>query len=185
MNMDQNWRLRLSVLATLVQRSQVKPGRTALMKFAYLLQTARGVPLGYRFELYNYGPYDGTVLSDISQAMTLKAIKSETVHYPSGLGYEYSSGEGHTALCSRVKDQLEKFENDIEWIVDHFGRESAAKLELISTIVFAEREMKRKRQRCSRDVLSMRVKRIKPHFDEATIVKSIDDIAANGLIAVE
>jgi len=105
MNIDRGWRLRLAVLSTLVKQAPQKPGRTTLMKFAYLLQTVRGVPLGYRFELYNYGPYDSTVVSDLSQAVTLKAIKSETVYFQSGYGYEYSSpirGMLHCAIRSRA-----------------------------------------------------------------------------------
>lgn len=49
--------LRRAVLTALVKRAPKSPGRTALMKFAYLLQAVRNVPLGYRFRLYNYGPY--------------------------------------------------------------------------------------------------------------------------------
>ena len=47
--------LRTAVLTALVTRAPKSPGRTALMKFAYLLQMVRGVPLGYRFRLRNYG----------------------------------------------------------------------------------------------------------------------------------
>ena len=66
------------------------------MKFAYLLQTVRRVPLEYQFRLYNYGPYDSAVLSDVSQAVSFKAIKSETF----GFGYAYSPiAEGHEELC--------------------------------------------------------------------------------------
>ena len=36
-NHDQGRRLRLAVLATLVKQAPQKPGRTALMKYAYLL----------------------------------------------------------------------------------------------------------------------------------------------------
>ena len=110
MNVDQTWGLRLAALSTLVKDSPLKPGRTALMKFAYLLQTVRGVPFGYRFELYNYGPYDATVLSDLSEAATLKAIKSETVYHPSGYGYEYTSQDkGHWALRNKVSSDLQRY----------------------------------------------------------------------------
>jgi uncharacterized protein YwgA len=57
--------LRLGILSELVARSNNKLGRTALMKLAFLLQTVRGVPLGYHFRLYTYGPYDGDVLDDL------------------------------------------------------------------------------------------------------------------------
>jgi len=184
MNLDQGWRLRLAVLSTLVKQAPQKPGRTALMKFAYLLQTVRGVPLGYEFELYNYGPYDSTVLSDLSQAETLKAIKSQTVNYPSSSGYEYSPNDkGYDALCGQVVNQTTPHEASIKWVLEEFGRESASRLELISTIVFAEREMRRKKQAPLNTELCRRVKRIKPHFTDATIVGTVDELSSKGLIS--
>lgn len=184
MKLDQGWQLRLAVLSTLVKRAQQKPGRTALMKYAYLLQTVRGVPLGYHFELYNYGPYDGTVLSDLSQATTLKMIKSETILYPSGCGYEYSPNKANELLCGLVRGELSKYEPDINWVLARFGGDSASRLELISTIVFAEREMRRKQQDCQQSELCRRVNRIKPHFSEDVITKTIEELSDEELICV-
>ena len=184
MNLDQGWRLRLAVLSTLVKEAPQKPGRTALMKFAYLLQTVRGVPLGYRFELYNYGPYDSELLSDLSQAATLKAIKSEMVSYQSGYGYQYSANDkGYSAICNKVAKQLAEFEEDIAWVLEEFGTSSASRLELISTIIFAEREMQRKHQERSQSELQCRVKRIKPHFTEETIAEAINELSQKQLIS--
>ncbi len=185
MTLDQGWQLRLAVLSTLVKKAPQKPGRTALMKYAYLLQTVRGVPLGYHFELYNYGPYDSAVLSDLSQAEMLKVIKSQTVNYPSGSGYEYSSNERrHNALCDRAAHELSPHEDSIAWVLTEFGGESASRLELISTIVFAEREMSRKEQERSKMDLCRRVKRIKPHFTDATIVETVDELSEKKLISI-
>ena len=185
MNVDQGLRFRLAILSTLVKKAPEPPGRTGLMKFAYLLQTVRGVPLGYRFELYNYGPYDSTVLSDLSQASTLKAIKSTTVFYPNGYGYEYTANnKGYESLCKKVADDLKGVEKDIDWVLDEFGNDSASRLELVSTITFAEREMKRKDQDRKPDELCRRVKRIKPHFTEEIIAATIDELAEKELISV-
>jgi uncharacterized protein YwgA len=185
MNVDQDWMLRLAVMSTLVKDAPQKPGRTVLMKLAYLLQEVKGVPLGYRFELYNYGPYDSTVLSDLSQAATLKAIKSSVVHYPSGDGYEYSTNEkGHSILSRKVAGALAEHEESIKWVLDEFGSDSASRLELISTIVFAEREMTRKNQPRLASELCRRVKGIKPHFSESVILDTITALAEKKLISV-
>jgi uncharacterized protein YwgA len=182
---DSNWWLRLAVLATLVRKSPEALGRTALMKFAYLLQTVKGVPLGYRFELYNYGPYDSTVLGDLSQAETLKAIKSEIVTFPQGYGYRFSTNDkGFATICGKVADRLAKHEKDIEWVLGEFGHESASRLELLSTIVFAEREMRRKQQTPDGAELGRRVKRIKPHFGDETIEVAVEELSGKGLIVV-
>lgn len=183
MRTDQGWGLRLAVLSKLIKKAPQKPGRTALMKFAYLLQTVKRVPLGYQFALYNYGPYDSAVLTDLSQAVSLKAAKCETVHFPTGYAYEYSSNEkGHKSLCDRIGKTLDHCEEAIDWVLEEFGRESASRLELISTIIFAEREMRRKRETPKESELSQRVKRIKPHFDDVTISDTVADLATRELI---
>ncbi len=186
MEADQNWKLRLAVLSTLVKDAAPhKPGRTALMKYAYILQTVRDVPLGYRFELYNSGPYDSTVLSDLSEAATLKAIKSETVYFPSGYGYEYSTNErGHEAICKKAADELKRYAADIEWLLNEFGGDSASRLELVSTIIFAEREMRRKKKSLPPTELCSQVKRIKPHFTEEIIAQTISELVDKKLISV-
>jgi uncharacterized protein len=183
MNQDQGWWFRLAVLSKLVADAPQPPGRTSLMKFAYLLQTIRNIPLGYRFKLYNYGPYDSSVLSDLSQAETLKAIKSDTVYYSSGYGYVYTVNEkGLKPLCSRVAADLEQYQDDIAWVLQKFGHDSASRLELLSTIIFAEREMRRKQQESASNELIRRVKSIKPHFSDATISEAVDELANQELI---
>jgi len=186
MNLNQGWKLRLAVLSTLIKDAPAKPGRTMLMKLAYLLQIVKGVPLGYRFELYNYGPYDPTLLSDLSHAVTLKAVRSETVRFQSGYRYEYTTnGKGHDALCREAADSLTRYTPDLNWALEKFGNESASRLELITTIIFAEREMQRKRQQRLYDELCKRVKRIKPHFTDETIAGTVDELATAELIAID
>jgi hypothetical protein len=134
--------------------------------------------------LYNYGPYDSTVLGDLSQTATLRATKPQTVYHPGGYGYEYSSLDGHAELCSPIAVELSKYQKDMDWVLERFGKESASRLELISTIVFAEREMQRKNQARARLELCRRVKRIKPHFPEHAIFQAIDELADGDLIAM-
>jgi hypothetical protein len=54
------------------------------MKFCYFLQTVRQVPLGYRFTLYSYGPFDADVLSDLGTAENLQGVKASVVQYTEG-----------------------------------------------------------------------------------------------------
>jgi hypothetical protein len=182
MTYDDVWKLRLAVLSTLVANAPQKPGRTALMKFAYLLQTVKGVPLGYHFRLYNYGPYDSTVIGDLSQAETFEAVKED----PAGGGYEYSSVKrGHAEVCKDAKSQLARASDSIEWVLREFGKKSAADLELISTIVYAEREMRSKKRPRSSEALCRIVKEIKPHFTEAEIAGRVAELEEKGLILAD
>src|SRR5450432_1407815 len=85
---------RLAMITELVSRAPAGyVGRTALMKFCYLLQTVRQVPLGYRFTLYSYGPFDSEVLSDLGTAEAMHAVKSNVVSYPGGYGYRIQKSE--------------------------------------------------------------------------------------------
>lgn len=158
--------LRTAVLTALVKRAPKSPGRTALMKFAYLLQTVRGVPLGYRFRLYNYGPYDEQVLADAREAATAGFLESQLVTYPSGYGYQFSPGDNAEGDLSDHAATLDDCSADIDWVISNFGNDSASRLELISTLVFALRD---KSEKLKREDLIDRVHEIKPHFSKATI----------------
>lgn len=165
--------IRHSVLAACVQRSN-KPGRTALMKYAYLLQTLRGVPLGYRFRLYNYGPYDEDVLTDVRMATNAGLLKSTLVTYKNGYGYEFEVGDQFAENEGEVNAAVAEFDDSIEWLMGEFGSESAARLELISTIFFALCDKTRRRDK--NELVSI-VHEIKPHFSPETIDSTIDELS--------
>src|SRR5260221_14706410 len=85
---------RLAVIAELASRAPAGHiGRTPLMKFCYLLQVVRWVPLGYHFTLYSYGPFDSSVLSDLGTAEALKAVESSVTFYSGGYGYQIKKVE--------------------------------------------------------------------------------------------
>lgn len=167
--------LRAAVLASIVERSPQAPGRTALMKSAFLLQRVCRVPLGYHFHLYNYGPYDSSLLSDVRQAEAVGLVKSDLVTYPNGgYGYAFSLGPMYHDSKDELASAIEPYADDIEWVIDQFGSESAARLELISTILFA---MCDNRRRLDGPELVGRVHEIKPHFSQAVIEETIKEIS--------
>ncbi|HWO33015.1 MAG TPA: hypothetical protein VNO32_29825, partial [Candidatus Acidoferrum sp.] len=84
---------RLGLLPVLAERgSSGQIGRTALMKYMYFLQTLRGVPLGYNFTMYSYGPFDSDVLSDLSSGEGMKVVTSTPVVFSGGYGYQIRPG---------------------------------------------------------------------------------------------
>jgi hypothetical protein len=117
-------------------------GRTAVMKFSYLLQTLRKVPLSYRFSLCTYGPFDHEVLSDLTQAENQRLVKSTLVAFPSGsYGYEIE------AKAQKARGITERYRDDIRWVWDRFGTYSASELEMASTIVFVDRSVKQRNEK--------------------------------------
>src|SRR5579864_5148815 len=84
---------RLGLLPVLAERAPSgQIGRTALMKYMYFLQTLRGVPLGYNFTMYSYGPFDSDVLSDLSSGEGMNVVTSTPVVFSGGYGYQIRPG---------------------------------------------------------------------------------------------
>lgn len=164
----------LATIAVIAEKAPFgRPGRTAMVKFLYFLQTIRGVPLGYNFTLYSYGPFDSEVLSDIEYAVSLGIVTSTIVTNPSGYGYEVSPGPNRDEAKARAAGFLDKYSADIDWVLQRFGRFNASDLELTSTTVFVDREVHREGRHLTQAELATRVKEVKPHFTEARIQSQV------------
>lgn len=163
--MDQEKWNRLAVICDLIRRSERRLGRTALMKFLYLLKEVRGLPLGYKFTLYTYGPFDSSVLDDLRYAESLGAVMSTLISYPGGYGYEFSSGPEEASIISRAGEFLAEHEDEIGWVIGEFGTRTAGELEMISTIVYVDRSAEGRERSNTLDELSSKTVGIKPHLD--------------------
>ena len=172
---------RLAALVMLAEKSP-RLGRTAFMKLCYFLQTLRGVPLGYRFRLYSYGPFDSSVLSDLATVEDLGGLHSDVVFYPSGYGYEFMASEKSAAIQAPSAAFLNHWEADIDWVIQQFAKLGSADLELLSTIIYVDREFKGARQKLTLDGIVQRVHEVKPHFSESSIREKADDLYRQGLL---
>jgi len=178
--MNNESRIRAAVITTLAERYPTGNfGRTAVMKLCYFLQTLRHVPLGYRFSLYSYGPFDSEVLADLDYAEALGAISSEVVHFPSGAyGYRISPSGRATHLEDMAREFLNEYGDDLDWVIGEFGDLGSGELELASTIIFADREVARRGSRQSLRELVNRVHAVKPHFTESHIEHLANKLSA-------
>ena len=139
-------------------------GKTAMMKITYLLQTLRGVPFGYHFEIYTYGPYCQTVMSDIEYAESIQFIQVNSVDYGNGIcGYQISAtDEGQCALAADASHY--DYTVQLNEILGFFGNMKAKDLELYSTIVFVVSSYKTNNWDASTENICNTVNSIKPHF---------------------
>jgi hypothetical protein len=183
MTQQDEW-FRMALLCTLVGQAPARLGRTALMKLAYLLQTVKGVPLGYDFRLYTYGPFDSDVLYDLGAAESLGAMKSEMITFPSGsgYGYEFSAGANADFILQKAPAALRGHETAIRWALEEFGSKSAAELELLTTIVYADREAAQRQEQLTVSQLARVVGEVKPHFPEQFITKKIGELTQKHLL---
>jgi len=182
MRIQDRWLFRMGVLSELVARAPTKLGRTTLMKLAFLLQTVRGVPLGYDFRLYTYGPYDADVLNDLGLAESMKTIESTLIHFNGGYRYEYQTGPEYKQARGLFGADLEHYQEEIDWAITVFGNHSAAELELLSTIVHADRDYKKRSRQVALDDLCHLIREIKPHFSEVEVKRAIQELSGKGLL---
>lgn len=154
--------IHIAVLARMVLKSQgQKLGRTQLMKLCYFLQEIELVPIKYDFRLFNYGPFDSEVLSDLGTACSQNALKEQTVIFNRGYGYEITPGEMAEEKSSLLAPDLAR---KVDRVVQAFFGEGAGELELKSTILFVDREFARKKMAANANHIADRVQSIKPHF---------------------
>lgn len=159
-----------------------KIGHTTLMKLIFLLQKLKNVPLGYVFRLYTYGPYDSDVLEDLKYAEALNAVKSKIELYQKGYSYSLTPGENHSDIETKFKEELDRFDEDINWVINEFGKHSAAELELISTLIYSDRNNSKDNNDTSLEEIVHKVHRIKSHFNIDTITKEAESLKEKGYL---
>lgn len=170
---------RISFIATIAKKDP-NIGKTGIMKLLYLLQAIYKVPLDYEFEIYTYGPYSQTVMSDIEYAVFAGYINMSSVTYSSAMsGYRITAGNNSAQLLERESDVLRNYDTQITAIVDFFGNKSARELELYSTIVFVELSFSSNDWEKSEKEICSLVKKIKPHFSFESIETAYEDLASN------
>jgi hypothetical protein len=181
--MNETNKARLALLSVLAERAPAGHiGRTALMKYMYFLQTIRGVPLGYNFSMYSYGPFDSDVLADLSSGEMLNIVDVIPVEFSGGYGYRITPGPRASNARQNATQFLAQYGRDVDWLFSVFGKLNSAELELTSTIVYVDREFAERTQRGSVPEVAARVNEIKPHFSREQIQGFVDELLKRGVL---
>jgi hypothetical protein len=181
-NTDTQWKRLATITALITKQRSGSLGRTALMKYCYFLKELRGVPLNYHFTLYSYGPFDSTVLADLQYAESLNAVESELEVYSSGYGYKLKSGPKAQQLTDRARDFISRYEEDIDAVVETFSGKSASELEMLSTVLYVDREWASIRQPVKMKQVVDEVSEVKPHLDRTQISKGARWLKEKGFL---
>lgn len=183
MEWNEMQKARIALFAELVSRiPATSMGRTMLMKLCYFLQELKGVPLGYRFTIYSYGPFDSEVLSDLGTAVDLGAVSSRVVYNSVGYGYQLEAGSRAERLKAEGAQFLAANRESIDWAIAEFAAKSSSDLELESTAVFVDKEAASKGEVLSAEILTDRVRNLKPHFVRNYVLERVQDLAARNLV---
>ena len=158
-------------------------GKTAMMKFLYLLQTLYAVPLGYDFQIYTYGPYSQAVMSDIELADYWGDIIISPIQYPNGMnGYNIIPTDEGKMHVSKERAAIDPYNDAIKNIIKYFSDKTAKELELDSTLVFVSNSYNQNGWNNSKDEICSAVKQIKPHFSDDDISCAYSCLLSNGYI---
>lgn len=167
---------RLAIIVEIAKRNP-NVGKTGVMKYLYLLQVVYQVPLAYDFEIYTYGPYCQTVMSDIEYAEFADYIEISSITYPNGMnGYHINVGNNSEQICNANANLLFQYSDSINQIIEFLGEKTAKELELYSTTVFVTLSFKDNCWDGTKKEICQAVRKIKPHFSEKTISAAFDDL---------
>jgi len=183
MNWEKRLLERIALIAALVEKAPEQTlGRTAVMKLAYFLQVLKKVPLGYDFRLHTFGPFDSDVLYDLAYAGVFGAVKERVVTQSQGYRYEIKPAKRCADVQRESGSWLEQNREAIDWVAREFGQHSAPELELLSTIVFGDRENQKEGKRVALEELARQVRGIKPRFPLSHVVKKCREALDKGFL---
>ena len=174
----------ISELAHRLHGQSPQFGKTALQKLVYLLQEVYSVPLGYRFSLYNYGPYCQRLANDLSVSSALKAVRATYSNQSPG-GFHITEGSRGEQIRERSRDFLNLHEREITQLMMDFGSKRARELELYTTAIFMVRGIREKGGPPTLDGATKLVHDLKPYFDREEIISAISDLIRRGLIDIQ
>lgn len=149
-------------------------GKTALQKFVYFLQELEEVDCGYEFTLYTYGPFSSELLGDLDIVEVMDGVDIEYI--PQVNGYDIHPGRKAGWIRARADRFLEGARPRIERLVESFGELRARDLELRATIVYCDRDARRRGEAVSEASLAKVVRSIKPHFSEHEIRSAVREL---------
>jgi len=128
--------LRTAAIVALTQSAPARLGKTQLQKLIYFVQDS-GVPLEYKYEIYHYGPYSFELSRELGSLEGLGVLNIESD--PKGFGFNISIGR----FAEKFR-LVAKYQKNIEKVINQFGLNSAAELEVKATIHFVYSVVKEK-----------------------------------------
>lgn len=157
---------RMTVLIYVVKSGQEKVkavGHTLIQKLFYLLQTGKGIPLGYKFRLYHYGPYCSELWGDLNSLRDYGYVSIGTNE--AGLGYEITvTPEGERYLADhRASPEVEE---KVRELLDLLGGQPVRRLEALATAHFVYQDIKAEGHHPDEAEVVGHVLRLKPHLSE-------------------
>ena len=167
--------LRLAVLHKVVSELE-DAGKTRLQKIGYFLQETQGIPTKYRFRMHHYGPFSEALETDVSRLEVSGYIDVDPD--PRGYGFHVTPTDDPMDDWALL---ISPFEEQIDLVLDTFGKRQTHDLELAATIHFIRSLF----PDVPADETLRRVKALKPRFEDAYIRERYEELERLRLIEAE
>ncbi len=145
-------------------------GKTKLQKLTYLLQEAQGASIGYSFRLHHYGPFSDELDDDLSVAEALGIVTIERDED----GYGFHLKPAPNANTKRLPN-LGTTSSGISRLVSEFGQFDASSLEVIATVHYVAKQLKKP---TANEVVKT-VASLKPRYTRVYIQAVYDSLLAS------
>jgi len=171
---------RISIISEVVSENP-NIGKTALMKYIYLLQKVYKLPMEYDYSIYTYGPYSSAVMEDIDFADNMNIINVERELYDNGIsGYCITPSEKAQEIINAESETVQSYKTLIQEMLSHFKNRNAKELELLTTIIYIYSNYKVNNWNLTE--VPSNVHEIKPHFDVKTIESEYEKLCSLGIL---
>jgi uncharacterized protein YwgA len=130
--------LLLAVLTEKLRAHDSWAGETHLQKAVYFLQTMLGVPTGFKFTLYKYGPFSFDLRDKLTEMRGSGQL--ELLVQPAPYGPQLQVGPGADQLRKRFPKTLRGHEPRLEFIAGRLGGLGVGALERLATALLVTEE---------------------------------------------
>jgi hypothetical protein len=171
---------RAALLTALVDRLNQQgswSGETHLQKGTYFLQHLLGVPTGFAFILYKFGPFSFGLRDELT-AMQADGLVELRVRHPS-YGPSLIPSEASQAFRECYSVTLMRYDKQLSFVCGTLGQKGVTELERLATALFVTRELG---EAADADVRAARLHELKPHVslsDALFAVQKLDEISAS------
>ncbi|MEK6239252.1 MAG: hypothetical protein N2C14_31425 [Planctomycetales bacterium] len=167
-------RLQRAVVITILVESLESHGSwcggTHIQKAVYFLQELVGVPLGYEFTLYRYGPYSFDLndeLSAIRGDEFLEFFVRDPDYAPS-----YRTGKVSSQLKERFPKTIRRRKQHIDFVAEALGNRGIGGLERLATALFVTLED----PSLGDEEAAAKLNKYKPHVDLASARAAVKEV---------
>ncbi len=145
-------------------------GETHVQKAGYLLQEVTGVPLGYDFVLYHYGPFSFDLRDELT---ALRADGLVTLEPHLNYGPKLATTPQAEKLQKNFERTLARYGPAIEFVARKLGSSGVYELEKLATALHVTKELG---EDASVEDRAERLTKIKPHIRLEEARKAVDRI---------